>query len=218
MEHFSRGFLSGVDDVEDLELAAYEAQEPMPNNTMDFKDHAVYALELHLKRNEVVVGKEIGKFATGAAVEGLGGSGRKTKKLVNVYRRRDVKIVRSADGWYRIGREVKLGEQPIKTVPARRRADDNMEMDEGGGGVQDRAGVGLYTEDQTQVYEAPPVVNGRVPTNSYGNLDIYVPSMVPKDGVHIPGMSLLLLIHSSMSNSNALRPRSKASSTNSRRT
>lgn len=190
LEHFSRGFVSGVDDVEDLEFARYEAQEPMPNNAADFKNHTVYALEQHIKRNEVIIGKEIGKFAAGYVSEGGQGSGRRTKKLVGVYRRSDVKIAKSADGWYRVGREVKEGEQPVKTVPARRRADDNME-DDAGDGVQDRAGVGLYTEDQTRLYESPPVVNGRVPANSYGNLDIYVPSMIPKGGVHIPGMSCL---------------------------
>ena len=46
--------------------------------------------------------------------------------------------------------------------------------------------VALYTEDQTEPYEAPPVVNGRVPRNVYGNLDLYVPSMVPRGGVHLP--------------------------------
>ena len=46
---------------------------------------------------------------------------------------------------------------------------------------------GLYAEFQTQLYQAPPIVNGRVPRNAFGNLDVYVPSMVPKGGVHIQG-------------------------------
>jgi xeroderma pigmentosum group C-complementing protein len=33
---------------------------------------------------------------------------------------------------------------------------------------------------------SPPIVNGRVPKNTYGNLDVYVPSMVPRGGVHLP--------------------------------
>ena len=43
----------------------------------------------------------------------------------------------------------------------------------------------MYAAFQTIAYQAPPVVNGRVPKNVYGNLDIYVPSMVPEGGVHI---------------------------------
>lgn len=35
------------------------------------------------------------------------------------------------------------------------------------------------------MYEAPPVVKGRVPKNVYGNLDIYAPTMVPAGGSHI---------------------------------
>lgn len=36
------------------------------------------------------------------------------------------------------------------------------------------------------LYVPPPVVNERIPKNVYGNLDIYVPSMVPAGGSHIP--------------------------------
>jgi len=48
------------------------------------------------------------------------------------------------------------------------------------------AGTGVYAGFQTVPYEAPPIVNGRVPKNTYGNLDVYVPSMVPRGGVHLP--------------------------------
>ncbi|KAL1836926.1 hypothetical protein VTK73DRAFT_4879 [Phialemonium thermophilum] len=32
---------------------------------------------------------------------------------------------------------------------------------------------------------APPVVDGRVPKNKFGNLEVYVPTMVPRGGVHV---------------------------------
>ena len=50
----------------------------------------------------------------------------------------------------------------------------------------DNAGTALYAPYQTTVYTAPSVVNGRIPKNQYGNLDVYVPSMVPPGGVHLP--------------------------------
>lgn len=50
----------------------------------------------------------------------------------------------------------------------------------------DNAGTALYAPYQTTVYTAPSVVNGRIPKNEYGNLDVYVPSMVPPGGVHLP--------------------------------
>jgi xeroderma pigmentosum group C-complementing protein len=178
MRAYSRGWLSDIDQIEDTELAAAEAREPMPKNIADFRDHPVYALERHLRRNEVLISdRSIGKVAAGRdpAIPGQ-------KKLENIYRRRDVKSVKSADAWYRIGREIKMGELPIKTVETTRKVAD----DDFGDGLEERAGTNLYTEEQTELYEAPPVVNGRIPRNSYGNLDIFVPTMVPKGGIHLP--------------------------------
>jgi xeroderma pigmentosum group C-complementing protein len=174
MRFYSRGWKSDLEQIEDTELAAAEAREPMPKSIADFKDHPVYALERHLRRNEVLIApREVGKVAAGRDASG-------GKRLESVYRRRDVKLVKSADGWYRIGREVKVGEQPVKIVAPRKQSND---LEDG----EESAGTALYTENQTELYQSPPVVNGRVPKNSYGNLDVYVPSMVPKGGVHIPG-------------------------------
>ena len=49
----------------------------------------------------------------------------------------------------------------------------------------DNAGTALYAPHQTSLYVAPPVSNGKIPKNVYGNLDIYVPSMIPPGGTHI---------------------------------
>ena len=38
---------------------------------------------------------------------------------------------------------------------------------------------------QTELYIPEPVIDGRVPKNAFGNLDVYVPSMVPPGAVHI---------------------------------
>ncbi len=181
MRPYRRGFTSDIDQIENTELAAIEAREPMPKNIADFKDHPYYALERHLKRNEILISKrECGKVAAGRDATDPG-----RKKMESVYRRKDVKVVRSADSWYRLGRDVKIGEVPVKTVPAKKRpgemADEDMDDE-----VDERAGTNLYTEDQTELYIPPPVVNGRVPRNSFGNLDLFIPSMVPPGGVHIP--------------------------------
>ncbi|OAF62082.2 hypothetical protein VC83_01612 [Pseudogymnoascus destructans] len=174
MKFYSRGFKTDLDQIEDIELQTIEGREPMPTSIADFKGHPRYVLERDLRRNEVLVDPhEIGKVASGRDANSAGGKG---KKIESVFRRGDVKTVRSADGWYRLGREVKVGEQPMKSRAARRIANDDEETGD----------VALYTEDQTVLYEAPPVVDGRVPKNVYGNLDVYVESMVPKGGVHLP--------------------------------
>lgn len=173
MQAYDRGWKSDLDQIEDVELAACENREPMPKSIQDFKDHPVYALERHLRRNEVLAStQDIGSVAAGKDPDRPG-----QKKLESVFRRKDVKIARSSDAWYRLGRDVKMGVQPVKTVTARRRPDDDGE---------EAADTNLYTEDQTELYEAPPIVDGRVPRNSFGNLDIYVPSMIPKGGIHLP--------------------------------
>ena len=88
------------DQVEDTELARREAQEELPQNVQDFKDHPYYALERHLRRNEIIHPKrEVGKVLAGRA-----GS---AKGVEPIYRRRDVHVVKSADRWYRLGREIK---------------------------------------------------------------------------------------------------------------
>ena len=85
------------DQLEDAEFAKKDASEGLPNNVQDFKDHPYYALERHLKRHEVIWPKRAsGKVSVGK------------EALEPVYRRSDVHIVRSADKWYRFGREIKV--------------------------------------------------------------------------------------------------------------
>ena len=175
MRIYRRHYALDRDQVEDAELAAKEAAEPMPKNVQDFKNHPYYALERHLKRYEVIHPKrEVGKVGAGRAAN--------TNTLEPIYRRRDVHMVKSADKWYRMGRAIKPGEQPLKRVPARRTRDVSLDPE---GPDAENAGTALYAAHQTTLYSAPPVENGRIPKNVYGNLDIYVPSMVPPGGVHI---------------------------------
>lgn len=171
-----RGGALDRDQVEDAELAQKEAKEGLPGNVQDFKDHPYYALERHLRRHEVLSPRrEVGKVNAGTAAK---------PRMEAVFRRNDVLVCRSADKWYRLGREVKAGEQPLKHVVARtfRRAKSPMEEDERDRGAKTTA---LYAAIQTELYVPPPVVRGRIPRNAYGNLDIYTPSMVPAGGVHI---------------------------------
>jgi xeroderma pigmentosum group C-complementing protein len=51
--------------------------------------------------------------------------------------------------------------------------------------MEEPPATALYAFHQTSLYVPPPVVNGRIPKNAFGNLDIYVPSMVPPGGHHV---------------------------------
>lgn len=162
------------DQVEDAELAQKEAREGLPSNVLDFKNHPYYALERHLRRHEVVhPRREAGKVNAGTAAK---------PRMEPVFRRQDVLSCKSADKWYRLGREVKQGEQPLKHVPARSSRRKDLEEDEHDAEASTTA---LYSIHQTRVYTPPPVRRGKIQKNAFGNLDVYVPSMVPAGGVHI---------------------------------
>ncbi|KAL5118499.1 hypothetical protein ACEQ8H_003514 [Pleosporales sp. CAS-2024a] len=174
---FTRRIPLDRDQVEDATLARKEASEGIPKNVQDFKDHPVYVLERHLKHNEVIYPMEpSGKINVGTGMN---------PKMESIYRRRDVHMVRSADKWYRMGQDVKDGEQPLKHAKPKKGRQlsigQDMDVDE----QQEEIGVGLYAKFQTEVYTPPPVVRGRVPRNVYGNLDLYVSSMCPRGGTHI---------------------------------
>lgn len=178
---------SDLDQIEATELNAAEAREPMPRNVADFKDHPIYALERHLRRHEVLI--------PGATVVGTVGAGSKGR-LEKIYRRKDVRLSKSVNNWYRMGREIIPGEEPVKVLPKRkstkrkgrfRHLNDSAESSEEDDpvlGPDPAKGVPLFTFEQTQLYVPPPVVAGRIPKNKFKNLDVYVPSMVPAGGFH----------------------------------
>jgi len=174
---YSRGYGTDMDQIESNELNNLEAREPMPRNVADFKDHPVYALERHLRRNEVLI--------PGASAAGTVGAG-STGPLEKIYRRRDVRTARTKEKWYRMGREVRGDEIPVKFVPKRIKKEslfgDDDDDDES---RMDEVGNPLFTIEQTELYRAPPVVDGRVPKNRFGNLDVYVTSMVPEGGAYV---------------------------------
>ncbi|PWN42133.1 Rad4-domain-containing protein [Ceraceosorus guamensis] len=159
------------DAAEDLELEDAAGKEPMPSSVGGFKGHPVYAIEKHLLRDEVIHPlRQIGTF-----------------QGIKVYPRGNVVTCRSARQWYNEGKVVKDGEEPLKWVKSRgytlanKRAEEAAKAD-GGEAPQE----GLYAPFQTQLYTAPQVTNGEVPKNAFGNIDLFVPSMLPPGGVHIP--------------------------------
>ncbi|EEY23186.1 DNA repair protein rhp41 [Verticillium alfalfae VaMs.102] len=173
----SRRRPTDVDHIEASELEATASREPMPRNVADFKDHPIYALERHLRRHEVL--------KADAQPAGTMSAGSKAP-LETIYRRRDVRIARSRDKWYRMGRDVKAMEMPVKFLTKRVNTKPGEYVDDGyGGDVRDAEGTPVFTEEQTEDYRPPPVVRGRVPKNKFGNIDLYVPGMVPKGGVWI---------------------------------
>ncbi|PCH40265.1 Rad4-domain-containing protein [Wolfiporia cocos MD-104 SS10] len=175
------------DDLEDEELQTNQLTEGMPTTMGGFKDHPIYVLERHLKRDEVIYPMiELGKF-----------------RGEPVYARSSVLSLKTAENWTRQGRRVREGAQPMKWVKQRamtvnkqraiemalseqRDKIESGEADGAGFASEDGVMQGLYAESQTELYRPDPVVNGKVPKNDFGNIDLYVPSMLPAGAVHIP--------------------------------
>ncbi|KAF8264379.1 hypothetical protein EI94DRAFT_1772689 [Lactarius quietus] len=164
------------DDVEDDELIVNQFTEGMPTTLGGFKDHPFYVLERHLLRDQIVSQEapELGTFRGDP-----------------VYSRSHVLQLKAAENWMRTGRVVRAGEQPLKYVKQRaatlnRRRE--LEIRAGAEGANGSSEVmqGLYAEGQTEIYVPPPVIDGRIPKNNFGNIDLYTPSMLPAGAAYIP--------------------------------
>ncbi|KAG7851645.1 hypothetical protein KL941_001314 [Ogataea angusta] len=159
-----------IDQYEQVEFEQRSLKEGMPNSIQDFVNHPVYVLEEQLKTNEVLKPKISCGTIRKKTKAGKAG------ELVPVYRRSNVVTVRSAKAWYLRGRVLKIGEQPLKVREQRKQRPDDDDDDD----------VRLYGEHQTEKYVPPRVVDKKIPRNSYGNIDVYQPWMLPEGTVHIP--------------------------------
>jgi xeroderma pigmentosum group C-complementing protein len=145
------------------------------NSVSGYKNHPEYILERHLKRDEAIApGKShVKTFTTKQGEE-------------KVYLRADVVVCKAVENWYREGRTIRAGEQPLKQVKRRavtlaRKREIEAKQLEGETAMQ-----GLYSFAQTELYTPPPIKDGVIPTNAFGNIDVYTPSMVPEGAVHLP--------------------------------
>ncbi|KAK7048704.1 hypothetical protein R3P38DRAFT_2870999 [Favolaschia claudopus] len=182
------------DDVEDAELNAAQLHEGMPTTMSGFKDHPVYVLVRHLNSTQTIhppppQTRELGKF-----------------RGEPVYPRSAVVSLKTAENWMRSeGRQIKEGEQPLRWGKMKASTIGRMrEMEIMREGLRDRAeaaGIGglgakkigeeevmqgLYAWSQTELYVPDPIVDGVIPKNNFGNIDLYTPSMLPAGAVHLP--------------------------------
>ncbi|KAJ6261215.1 DNA repair protein rhp41 [Drechslerella dactyloides] len=166
------------DQIENGLMEDMLVREGIPSSLAAMKNHPVFAIEEQLRQNEVIDPKVPCGTMPG-----------KNKRPVSVFRRQDVKQVKTATQWYMLGREIKAGAQPLKHKKARgsrrqqRMDEDDVTAEEYDEESQD---TGMYAYNQTIQYQPEPCMGPLVPRNAYGNIDLYVPSMLPEGGVHIP--------------------------------
>jgi xeroderma pigmentosum group C-complementing protein len=177
-----------ADDLEDktdlvpqkIVKAIKENDDGIPDTIQGFKNSLVYVLSRHLRREEAILpsAKPIKQFSTGKGPKA---------KTEPVYLRKDVATCKTVENWHREGREIRQGEQPLKHVPIRAVTwARKMEVEQTARETGEKPLQGLYSRAQTDWLIPPPIQDGIIPKNVYGNIDIYVRSMIPRGAAHVP--------------------------------
>lgn len=177
-----RDAVDELEDENDLKPTRPEKKEAEPgkDTLQSYKTSAEFVLERHLRREEAIRpgSNPVKSFTTGKG---------ENAKEEPVFRRRDVEVCRTGESWHKEGRAVKAGEHPMKMVPIRavtlNRKREVEEAERDGG---EKPKQGMYARDQTDWIIPPPIKDGVIPKNAYGNIDCFVPTMVPKGAAHIP--------------------------------
>ena len=125
--------------------------EPMPKSISGFMKSECYILESQIGKLSILrpVNDETGKKNTFVALF----NGEK------VYCRKDISKLESSGGWRKLGREVKEDEIPISTIK-RKRGHETYESN-------------LYGDWQTLPIKILEVIDGILPSNEHGNIEVW---------------------------------------------
>ncbi|KAJ4187693.1 hypothetical protein NW767_000206 [Fusarium falciforme] len=172
-----------MEDATDLKVAKPEKKEVKEGKeTLQYyKQSKEFVLERHLKREEALKAgaKPVKIFKS----KGKGGK----IEEEDVFLRSDVLNVKSAETWHKQGRAPIAGEQPLKRVPYRAATiNRRREIMEAEAATGEKVLQGLYSHEQTDWIIPPPIKDGIIPKNEYGNIDLFVEHMCPQGAVHIP--------------------------------
>ncbi|KAL2193447.1 hypothetical protein P885DRAFT_45403 [Corynascus similis CBS 632.67] len=170
-----------AEDCSDLKPAKHERKEVKDGEeTLQYyKQSKEFVLARHLKREEALL-------PTAQPIKTFKNKG-KAAEEEPVYSRKDVVQVKSAETWHKQGRAPKPGEQPLKRVPYRAATTNRRrEIAEAEAMTGEKVLQGLYSFDQTDWIIPPPIRDGVIPKNEYGNIDLFVEHMCPEGAVHVP--------------------------------
>ncbi|KAK9496877.1 hypothetical protein O3M35_012904 [Rhynocoris fuscipes] len=157
-------------EQEDEELRRKLEEMPMPTSISDFKNHPLYALKRHLLKFEAIYPPSAVPFGQ--------------IKGEDIFARACVVELHTKEGWMKQAKVIKAGEEPYKIVKAR------PKREKGTGRMIKDLPLHLYGRWQVENYVPPAAVDGKVPRNEFGNVELYKPTMLPKGTVHLqlPGL------------------------------
>lgn len=148
---------------EDLEFQAKHLDQPLPTAIGTYKNHPLYALKRHLLKYEAI-------YPDTAAILGY-------CRGEAVYSRDCVHTLHSRDTWLKQARVVRLGEAPYKMVKGYSNRARKARLAEPQ--LRDQNDLALFGRWQTEEYQPPVAVDGKVPRNEFGNVYLFLPSMMP---------------------------------------
>ncbi|XP_027329970.1 DNA repair protein RAD4 isoform X2 [Abrus precatorius] len=169
--NLSNSFASTRSSIEDIELETRALTEPLPTNQQAYKSHPLYALEKWLTKYQVLHPKgPILGFCSGHAV----------------YPRTCVQIVKTKERWLREGLQVKPSEHPVKELQRSIKPQkvQDSEADDYGCTVS-KENIKLYGKWQLEPLNLPHAVDGIVPKNERGQVDVWSEKCLPPGTVHL---------------------------------
>ncbi|KAM3209364.1 hypothetical protein ACQJBY_063821 [Aegilops geniculata] len=162
--------LAATNDSEDMELQTRALTEPLPTNQQAYRDHHLYALEKWLHKNQVLhpKGPVLG-FCKGHPV----------------YPRSCVQTLQSRHGWLTEGLQVRENESPAKIVTRPKRIFNSQSRESNSNEDELQATMELYGKWQLEPLQLPGAVNGIVPKNERGQVDVWSEKCLPPGTVHL---------------------------------
>lgn len=156
------------EEREDAEFEAKLLDQPLPTSITEYKNHPLYALKRHLLKYEAI-------YPDSAAILGY-------CRGEAVYSRSCVQTLHSKDTWLKEARVVRLGEVPYKMVKGQSNRARKARLADPERDSNDLALFGLW---QTEEYQPPIAVDGKVPRNEFGNVYLFKPNMLPIGCCHL---------------------------------
>ncbi|KAK4602389.1 hypothetical protein RGQ29_011440 [Quercus rubra] len=167
----SNSFVASRSSLEDVELETRALTEPLPTNQQAYKNHQLYAIERWLTKYQILhpKGPVLG-FCSGHPV----------------YPRSCVHTIKTKERWLREGLQIKANELPVKELKrsAKLQKVQVPEDDECGGGNYEGT-VKLYGKWQLEPLNLPHAVNGIVPKNERGQVEVWSEKCLPPGTVHL---------------------------------
>ncbi|CAO2188269.1 unnamed protein product [Urochloa humidicola] len=162
--------LSATNNSEDMELQTRALTEPLPTSQQAYKDHHIYALEKWLHKNQILhpKGPVLG-FCKGHPV----------------YPRSCVQTLQSRHGWLREGLQIRENELPAKVVTRPKRTFNAQSVQSSADEDVLKPTLELYGEWQLEPLQLPHAVDGIVPKNERGQVDVWSEKCLPPGTVHL---------------------------------